>query len=113
MATSKSWQINPSLEDIKTIMNTVGANKTVLVIDFRQPYVMDAESGFLNAGAILATFGVSDAAVLDIVTGKFKPTGKLPFALAKTVEAIIKQASDAPGYTKEDTLFPFGFGLTY
>jgi len=113
MATSKSWQINPSLEDIKTIMNTVGANKTVLVIDFRQPYVLDAESGFLNAGAILATFGVSDAAVLDIVTGKFKPTGKLPFALAKTVEAIIKQASDAPGYTKEDTLFPFGFGLTY
>jgi beta-glucosidase len=39
--------------------------------------------------------------------------GKLPYALANKPKAVIDQQPDAPGYSKEDTLFPFGFGLTY
>jgi beta-glucosidase len=113
MAKSKSWKISPSLNDIQTIMKTVGADKTILSVDFRQPYVLDEASGVLNAAGILATFGVSDAAVMDIIMGKFKPTGKLPFALAKTTAAIAEQDPDASGYPAKDTLFPFGFGLTY
>jgi hypothetical protein len=42
--------------------------------------------------------------------GQFAP--EYP-ALAKTPEAILKQNPDEPGYQKEDTLFPFGFGLSY
>jgi beta-glucosidase len=113
MAKAKSWKISPSLEDIQTVMETVGAKKTILSIDFRQPYVLDEASGILNAAGILATFGVSDAAVMDIIMGKFNPTGKLPYALAKSSAAVVKQAPDAPGYPEEDTLFPFGFGLNY
>ena len=113
MATSKSWTITPSLEDIQTIMQKVGPDNTILSIDFRQPYVLDEKCGFLEAGAILATFGVSDAALIDILTGTFKPTGKLPFALANKAEAVVTQDPDAPGYPEGDTLFPFGFGLTY
>lgn len=113
MANSKSWQISPSLKDIRTIMETVGPDKTILSIDFRQPYVLDEDCGLLEAGVLLATFGVSDAAVMDILTGKFKPSGKLPFALANKAEAVITQDPDAPGYPEEDILFPFGFGLTY
>lgn len=113
MAKSNSWKISPTLDDIQTIMETVGPDKTILSIDFRQPYVLDEPSGVLNAAGILATFGVSDAAVMDIIMGEFKPTGKLPYALAKTSSAVIAQDPDAPGYPAEDTLFPFGFGLTY
>lgn len=113
MAKSKSWKIAPSLEVIQHVMKTVGAEKTILAIDFRQPYVLDKESGLLNAGGLFATFGVSDEALLDIISGKFKPTGKLPYALANSEQAVIKQAPDAPGYPKEDTLFAFGFGLNY
>jgi beta-glucosidase len=113
MAKAKSWIVSPSLENIQNIMDKIGAEKTIISIEFRQPYVLDEDCGLLNAGAIFATFGVTDAALVDIITGKFKPTGKLPFALAKTPEAILKQNPDEPGYQKEDTLFPFGFGLSY
>ena len=113
MAESKSWTITPSLTEIREIMQRVGPEKTILSIDFRQPYVLDKESGLLDAGAIFATFGVSDAALLDVISGRFKPTGKLPYALAKDLDAIKKQDPDAPGYPKKDILFPFGFGLTY
>jgi beta-glucosidase len=113
MAKSKSWKISPSLEDIQAVMQSVGAEKTILSIDFRQPYVLDEASGLLHAAGILATFGVGDAAVMDIIMGKFNPTGKLPYALAKTSAAVIKQDPDAPGYPEKDTLFPFGFGLNY
>jgi beta-glucosidase len=113
MAKSKSWKIIPSLEDIQNVMKEVGPENTILAIRFRQPYVLDEASGLRKAGAILATFGVSDAAIMDVLTGKFKPSGKLPYALASNAKAIVEQASDAPGYDKEDTLFPFGHGLSY
>lgn len=113
MAKAKSWKVTPTLEEIQSVMKTVGSENTVLSINFRQPYVLDEASGLLNSGAILATFGVSDAALFDILTGSYKPTGKLPFALANSSEAIVRQLSDMPGYAEEDTLYPFGFGLTY
>lgn len=122
MAESQSWQISPSLADIQAVMNEVGAAKTVLSIYFRQPYVLDDASGLKNAGAIVAGFGVSNTALLDTLSGKilktgasFKPQGKMPFALAKTQQAVIDQKPDLPGYkeTKDGELFPFGFGLTY
>lgn len=113
MAAAKSWKISPSLADIKAVMNEVGADNTVLAINFRQPFVLDEESGLKNAGAIVATFGVSDAALLDVISGEFNPQGKLPFALANSAEAIVNQLSDLPGYPEVDTLYPFGHGLSY
>jgi beta-glucosidase len=114
MATAKSWQVSPSLEDMQAAMREIGdSRKAILCIYFRQPYVLDDASGLKNAGAILATFGVSDAALMDVLTGRSNPRGKLPFALANKPEAIVTQAADAPGYSEADTLFPFGFGLSY
>jgi beta-glucosidase len=113
MAKAKSWKVTPSLEDIQAVMREAGPQKTVLAIYFRQPYVLDAASGLRGAGAIVATFGVRDATLMDVLTGKFRPTGKLPFTLAANAQAIVRQASDAPGYDRADTLFPFGFGLSY
>jgi beta-glucosidase len=113
MAASRSWNVSPSLADIQAVMTEVGAARTVLCIYFRQPYVLDEESGLTRAGAILAGFGVSDAALMDVVSGAFAPRGKLPFALARTLQAVRDNAPDAPGYPAADTLFPFGHGLTY
>jgi beta-glucosidase len=113
MAASASWQISPKLSDIQAVMNEVGPKKVILNVYFRQPYVLDDASGLRNAGAILAGFGVSDSALMDVISGKFKPQGKLPFALANNLQAVIQNDPDAPGYPPADTLFPFGFGLSY
>jgi len=113
MASSRSWQLSPSLADIQATMREVGPNKTVLAIYFRQPFVLDDASGLKSAGAILAHFSVSETALLDVVTGRFNPQGKLPFALANSIEAIIGNQPDVPGYLAKDTLYPFGFGLRY
>ncbi|RZA34975.1 MAG: glycoside hydrolase family 3 protein [Lysobacteraceae bacterium] len=113
MAGAESWQMSPSLADIQAVMREVGPERTVLAIYFRQPYVLDQASGLRNAGAVLATFGVTDIALLDVVSGKFKPQGKLPFALANKLEAIVGKQSDVPGYPAADTLYPYGFGLSY
>ncbi len=40
-------------------MREVGPKNTILVIYFRHPYVLDKASGLLDAGAIVASFGVS------------------------------------------------------
>jgi beta-glucosidase len=113
MAASKSWQVTPSLAEIRAVMQEVGAARTVLSIDFRNPYVLDEASGLRQAGALLAEFGGSDRALLDVLTGRHKPQGRLPFALANNLQAVQNQQPDAPGYAPADTLFPYGFGLRY
>ena len=113
MEESETWVVTPSLADIKGVMSEIGADRTVLAIRFRQPFALDEESSIRDAGALLATFGASDAALMDVLTGKHPPQGKLPFALADSADAILRQDSDAPGYAEEDLLYPFGFGLDY
>ncbi|MFA9439004.1 glycoside hydrolase family 3 N-terminal domain-containing protein [Uliginosibacterium sp. sgz301328] len=114
IAQAKSRTMTPSLADIKAVMAEIGdAKKVVLSVYFRAPYVLDDASGAKNAGAIVATFGVSDTALMEVLSGKFKPQGKMPFALANNLQAVIDNEPDVPGYPEKDTLYPFGYGLTY
>lgn len=113
LAQASTWQISPSLADIKQTMQKVGADKTIISIYFRQPYVLDDQSQLKTASALIAEFGVSDAAFMDLITGQSAPQGKLPFALPSTIEAVLEQDSDAPGYDEQGTLYPYGFGLGY
>jgi beta-glucosidase len=60
----------------------------------------------------LGDFGASDAAVLDVIFGRFAPCGKLPFELPSSMQAVKRQKEDVP-HDSENPLFPFGHGLTY
>ena len=61
---------------------------------------------------LIGNFGAHDAAVLDLIFGAFQPTGKLPFELPASMQAVENQKEDLP-YDSEGPLFPFGFGLAY
>jgi beta-glucosidase len=65
-----------------------------------------------GAAALLADFGATDAALLDVVFGRAPPAGVLPFELPSSMESVREQLPDVP-YDSSDPLFPFGHGLSY
>jgi beta-glucosidase len=83
---------------------------TIVVINLDRPAVFPEIAA--NSRAILAEFGANDAAVLDVIFGKAKPEGKLPFELPSSMAAVRAQKEDLP-HDSKDPLFSFGFGLSY
>jgi len=83
---------------------------TVVVLFLERPLVIPELAS--ESAALLATFGVSDEALFDVLTGKFNPTGKLPFEMPSSMEAVRAQLEDVP-YDSKAPLFRFGFGLSY
>jgi len=61
------------------------------------------------AGAVVGSYGTSDAALLDALTGTIAPQGRLPFDLPRSMEQVRRHGEDVPGY--DDPLFAFGHGL--
>ncbi len=62
------------------------------------------------ASALVGSYGSSDAALLDALTGRVPPVGRLPFDLPRSMEQVRSHSEDVAGY--DDPLFPFGHGLT-
>ena len=83
---------------------------TIVVINLDRPAVIPEISE--KAKGLLADFGASDAAVMDVVFGRVKPQGRLPFELPSSMDAVRKQKEDAP-FDSENPLYRFGHGLTY
>ena len=92
------------------LLQILAQRPTVVIIHLDRPAVIpEIAEGCV---ALLGEFGASDAAVLDVVWGKFNPTGKLPFELPSSMAAVRDQQPDMP-YDSANPLFPFGHGLRY
>src|SRR5262249_53756605 len=83
---------------------------TVLVLHLERPAVIPELAD--TCAAVVGVFGASDEAVLDVVFGRAKPEGRLPFELPSSMEAVREQKPDVPGDSREP-LFRFGHGLSY
>ena len=83
---------------------------TIVTIYLDRPAVIPE----INAAAkvLIGEYGASDTAVLNVIFGKAKPEGKLPFELPSSMQAVRAQKADVP-HDSENPLYPFGFGLTY
>ena len=92
------------------ILALLNAVPTIVVIYLDRPAVIPEISG--AAKALLADYGATDEAILDVIFGKANPEGKLPFELPSSMEAVQKQKADLP-HDSENPLYPFGFGLSY
>jgi len=95
------------LQDILNLEKTV---PTVVDINLDRPAVIPEISQ--QAKALIANYGASDAALLDVLFGKYKPGGHLPLELPSSMEAVRNQKEDLP-YDTKDPLYKFGFGLSY
>jgi beta-glucosidase len=65
-----------------------------------------------ESAALLGNFGASDAAVLDVIFGRFRPSATLPFELPSSMEAVRRRRGDMPR-DSDNPIFSFGYGLTY
>jgi beta-glucosidase len=63
------------------------------------------------ADAVVATWGASPAALLDVLTGVAPATGRLPFDVPRSMAAVEASRPDVP-FDTADPLFRFGHGLT-
>jgi beta-glucosidase len=100
--------------NVDYVNSVIDSKPTVLAINYTNPWVInEIDKG--NAKSIIATFGTTPDAVLDIVTGAFKPTGKMPFTTPVSQKVVEENQSDVPGYMKPKgyALFKFGDGLSY
>jgi len=65
-----------------------------------------------HARGLVASFGVSDQALVDGLTGRARPEGKLPFDLPASMNAVLAQRPDL-AHDIQHPLYPFGYGLRY
>ena len=93
---------------------------TITVINFSSPWLIQEIEP--NAAAVIGTFGVKTEALMDVIRGKFNPTGKLPLTIPSSPEAVANEKGDVPGFdeapsyvyrAKSGDKYGYGFGLSY
>jgi beta-glucosidase len=94
-------------EEIKRITAAV---PTIVTIYLDRPAILSELKD--RASALVGNFGVSDAALLDVLTGVARPEGKLPFELPSSMQEVEAQRSAIPHDTAHP-LYPIGFGRRY
>ncbi|WP_372950843.1 glycoside hydrolase family 3 C-terminal domain-containing protein, partial [Mariniphaga sp.] len=105
--------------DLKMVNETkarIGAKPVIAIIDVSNPMVMAEFEE--NADAILVHFGVSDQAVLDILTGASEPSALLPFQMPASMQTVDEQFEDTPRdmepyVDSEGNSYDFAFGLNW
>ena len=93
-----------------SILQLLATVPTIVDIYLDRPAVIPEISA--KAKGLVTNYGASDAALLDVLFGKAKPEGKLPFELPSSMEAVRNQKEDVP-YDSKNPLYKFGFGLKY
>ncbi|MEH7481363.1 glycoside hydrolase family 3 N-terminal domain-containing protein [Neobacillus drentensis] len=93
---------------------------TITAINFSSPWLIQEIEP--NAAAVIGTFGVKTEALIDVIRGKFNPTGKLPLTIPANQEAVANDKMDVPGFdeapsyayqAKSGDKYRYGFGLSY
>lgn len=104
--------------DVNWVNNLVAKKPTVLAVNLSNPFVLEEiwnEQTQQNYLGLFATFGNRPEALLDVVAGKFNPSGKLPVTLPKNEKVVEHNKEDVPGYLEPEgyALFRYGEGLHY
>jgi beta-glucosidase len=112
-----SLSISKSGVDVNYVNEISFKKPTLLVINYTNPWVINEifNQQTKTIVGVLATFGTTPDALLDVITGKYNPTGKMPFSTPVSNEAVENQKEDAPGYLEGSgyALFNYDEGISY
>ena len=106
-------------KDLDNVLETrarLGDKPLIVVAELNKPTVLAEIEPY--ADAIVAEFGVSVRAVLEILSGKSEPRGLLPMRLPKDMREVETQMEDVPFdmlpyVDAADNAYDFGFGLNW
>ena len=111
---------NTNIHNKNRIMEIQKTVPTITFINFSSPWLIQEIEP--NAAAVIGTFGVKTEALIDVIRGKFNPTGKLPLTIPAGPDALAIDKVDVPGFdetpsyvyqAKSGDKYGYGFGLSY
>jgi len=82
----------------------------IVIVDLNRPAILDDIKK--STSSLIGTFGVSDQVIFESIYGRFNPSGKLPFEIPSSMEAVLNQKEDLPDDTLNPT-YEFGYGISY
>ncbi|MBE6231069.1 MAG: glycoside hydrolase family 3 protein [Bacteroidales bacterium] len=105
--------------DISLVAGTreaMGEKPVVVVLPCQKPVVMGEFESY--ADAILVSFGVEPQAYLDIISGRYEPSGLLPVQFPADMTTVELQCEDSPRDMKcytdsEGNSYDFAFGMNW
>ena len=105
--------------DLKSILDTKQAmnGKPVIVcMALTNPAVVSEFESKIDG--LVASFGVQDQALMDILSGKTEPSGLLPLQMPADMQTVETQKEDVPQDMKPHTdseghLYDFAYGLNW
>lgn len=106
-------------EDLDIIINTkrrIKDKPLIVVLEMRNPVVMSEMEPY--ADVVIAEFGITKKAVMEVICGSYEPTGLLPLQMPKDMETVERQKEDVPFdmecyVDSEGNVWDFGFGMNY
>lgn len=104
------------LELVAQTRKEMGEKPVIVILPCQKPVVMGEFEKY--ADAILVSFGVEPQAYLDIISGRYEPTGLLPVQFPSGMETVEKQFEDSPRdmdcYVDSDgNVYDFAYGLDW
>jgi beta-glucosidase len=82
----------------------------IVIVDLNRPAILDDIKK--STSSLIGTFGVSDQVIFEGIYGRFNPSGKLPFVIPSSMDAVLNQKEDLPDDTLNPT-YEFGYGISY
>ena len=99
-----------SEEEKKEILDLIQQKPSIVIVNLERPAILtDIEK---SCSALFGEFGTSDEVLVEMLFGKTSPSGKLPFELPSSWDAVKNQKEDLP-YDSKNPLYTFGHGLSY
>ena len=99
-----SDEINEKIERYSRV------SKLIIISDLNRPAILT--TAYEKSFGLVGTFGVQDLDILETIFGDNNPTGKLPFEIPSSMEAVENQNPDVADDT-ENPIFKYGHGLSY
>ncbi|MCD7977440.1 MAG: glycoside hydrolase family 3 C-terminal domain-containing protein [Tannerellaceae bacterium] len=104
------------LDVLLTTREMMGDKPVIAIVDVSNPMIFAEFEDKMDG--IFVSFGNTTQSVLDMVSGKYEPSGLLPFQMPADMTTVEKQAEDVPfdmecHQDTEGNIYNFGYGLNW